>query len=362
MLTGINNFLAPLNRYLARMSFTGNTRMEFYRSLLLLLNNHVRLNEALTELYSVYSENGKKRSAPVAVVIDECLQKMNDGESFSVAISWWVPGEEAMLLQAGELAGKLAEAFGEAEKLMRARKKITGAIAGALSYPLVLFTMMGFLLHMVATDLVPKLAKVVDPKKWSGSAGILRDIAEFVTSYGLLSVIALVGLFFAVILSFPWLRGRTRVFLDSIPPWSLYRLVHGATFLLNVGALIKSGMRLNSALDKLSAEANPWLKERIEAASEGLSEGKNFGEALTSSGFNFPDKKANRFLAVIASYSGIDNAIIQFGNSWLEETVTKIQNVSKLMLMMGVMSVGLTMLLVIAGAGGIQDAIQASVG
>lgn len=362
MKNAINTFFEPLNRRLAKMSFTGSVRLDFYRSLILLLDNQVRLNEALAELWNVYSNGGKKETAAVAIVIDECLQRMNDGESFSEAISWWLPVEEAMLLQAGEIAGRLGEAFNEAEKIMVARKKIVGAIAGALAYPLVLFSMMGFLLHMVATDLVPKLAKVVDPQSWQGAAGLLRDIASFVTQYGVMTIIILVVVVAAIVISLPRLRGPLRVTLDYLPPWSIYRLVHGATFLLNVGALIKSGMRLNSALDKLNEGTNPWLSERITAALVGLSEGRNFGEALTESGYNFPDKKANRFLAVISSYSGIDKAIITFGNRWLEETVIKIQNVSKLMLMLGVSSVGLTMLIVIAGAGGIQDAIQASVG
>ncbi|HEY3591066.1 MAG TPA: type II secretion system F family protein [Buttiauxella sp.] len=355
-------FLEPLNRFLARMSFTSGVRLDFYRSLILLLDNQVRLNEALAELHNVYSHGGKKLNAPVAMVINECLQRMNDGESFSETMAWWLPVEEAMLLQAGELAGRLGDAFNEAEKIMAARKKIVGAIAGAVAYPLVLFAMMGFLLQMVANDLVPKLAKVVDPAKWEGAAGLLRDIASFVTNYGSTTVIVIVVTFTAITISLPRLRGPLRVALDNLPPWSIYRLVHGATFLLNVGALIKSGMRLNSALEKLSEGTSPWLEERITAALDGLSEGKNFGEALTDSGYNFPDKKANRFLAVISTYSGIDKAIISFGNRWLEETVNKIQSISKFMLMSGVACVGITMLLVIAGAGGIQDAIQASVG
>ena len=362
MAAELDKFLEPLNQYLTKMSFSSGVRLDFYRSLILLLDNQVRLNEALAELYGVYSNGGKKRSAPVAVVINECLQRMNEGDSFSEAISWWLPPAEAMLLQAGELAGRLGEAFGEAEKIMTARKKIVGAIVGAITYPVVLFSMMGFLLHMVATDLVPKLAKVVDPSKWEGAAGLLRDIASFVTNYGVTTIAVIVCSIIAIAVSMRILRGPLRVFLDNLPPWSIYRLVHGATFLLNVGALIKSGMRLNSALDKLNEGSNPWLNERITGALDGLSEGKNFGEALTDSGYHFPDKKANRFLAVISTYSGIDKAILTFGNRWLEETVTKIQGISKLMLMLGVACVGIVMLLVIAGAGGIQDAIQSSVG
>ncbi|KML17794.1 hypothetical protein VL10_24015 [Leclercia adecarboxylata] len=362
MLNELNDYLAPLTRYLTRFSFTATIRLDFYRSLLLLMENHVRLNEALTELHAVYSNYGKRINAPVAVVIDECLKKMNEGVAFSEALSWWLPVEEGMLLQAGEMAGKLGDAFNEAEKIMTARKRISGAITGALAYPVLLFIMTGFLLHMIATDLVPKLARVVDPSQWHGSAAWLRDIASVVTDYGLTVVMTILLLGVFTVISLPLLKGKTRVLLDMLPPWSIYRLVHGTTFLLNVGSLIKSGMQLSTALDKLRVGASPWLAERIDAATDGLAEGKNFGEALISSGYHFPDRKANRFLAVISAYSGTDDAIIKFSHRWLEETVTQIQNGAKMMLISGVACVGIIMMLVIVGAGGIQDAIQASVG
>ncbi|WP_253306630.1 type II secretion system F family protein [unidentified bacterial endosymbiont] len=351
-----------LNAYLAKYSFGSGVRLDFYRSLMLLISNQVRLNEALNELHRVYSNDGQQPYQPVAMVIQDCIDSMNEGLPFTEALSRWVPMEEGMLLQAGEASGKLDEAFADAERIMIAQKQIIGAIAGAVAYPLVLFLLTGFLLNMIATELVPKLAQVVDPAKWTGPAAMLYHLANYVQHYGPLTVIVLLVIVVASLSSLSWFGTPLRIWLDRIPPWSIYRMVHGATFLLNISALIKSGMRLNMALNKLLEHANPWLRTRLEAVAEELAAGKNFGEALSDTGYHFPDKKANRFLAVIAAYSGLDVAMAKFGNSWLEDTVAYIQRIAKLILVFGVLAVGVTMLLVIAGAGGLQDAVQSSVG
>lgn len=357
--SSLKRLLQSLDRTLAKSAFGSGARLDFYRALLLLLDNQVRLNEALKELYRIYSQEGKKRSAPVAIVIDSCLAGMNNGISFTERLSEWVPPEEGMLLQSGEASGQLAAAFNEAEKIMEAKKQIVSAVAGAISYPIALIAMTGFLLNMIATELVPQLAQVVDPSTWTGSAAILNALANFTTHYGLFTVAGLITLGLFITVSLPRLNGPLRIWLDRIPPWSIYRMVQGSTFLLNVSAMITSGMRLNVALTKLAAPANPWLKLRINGTLKELAAGKNFGEALCATGYNFPDQKANRFLSVIAEYSGLDLALAKFGRSWLAETVQWIQRIAKLILVIGILAVGCTMLVVISGAGGLQDSIQA---
>ncbi len=357
--SAITRLLQSINNTLAKSAFGSGARLDFYRALLLLLDNQVRLNQALKELYRIYSQEGKKRSAPVAIVIDSCLAGMNNGISFTERLSDWIPPEEGMLLQSGEASGQLAAAFNEAEKIMEAKKQIVSAVAGAITYPIVLIAMTGFLLNMIATELVPQLAQVVDPSTWTGSAAILNIMANFTTHYGLLTVGGLITLGFLITISLPRLNGPLRIWLDRVPPWSIYRMVQGSTFLLNVSAMITSGMLLNVALTKLAAPANPWLKLRINSTLKELAAGKNFGEALCATGYHFPDQKANRFLSVIAEYSGLDRALAKFGRSWLVETVKGIQQIAKLILVTGILAVGGTMLIVIAGAGGLQDSIQA---
>ncbi|MEW9809025.1 MAG: type II secretion system F family protein [Candidatus Symbiodolus clandestinus] len=354
----VKQALQQLDYRLAKMAFGSSIRLDFYQALLLLLDNQVRLNEALKELYRVYSHEGRKASAPVAIVINDCLTGMKEGIAFSERLSAWVPIEEGMLLQSGEAAGRLAAAFGETEKLIEAKKQIVSAVAGAVTYPIALIAMSGFLLNMVATELVPQLAQLVDPKSWTGSAAILNVLASFTTDYGLLTVGIVITLAVVIGFSLPRFNGPGRIWLDKLPPWSLYRMIQGATFLLNVSALIQSGMQLNMALAKLAVSTSPWLKVRINSTLKQLAAGKNFGEALCATGYHFPDAKANRFLSVIAEYSGLDIALAKFGRSWLTETVQGIQKISKLILIGGIMLVGSIMLLVIAGANGLQDSLQ----
>ncbi|CAI1007345.1 type II secretion system F family protein [Serratia quinivorans] len=357
-----NALLQRLDDRLLRLAFRAATRREFYRSLQLLLGNQVQLNQALIELYAVYSDDGAKPKTPMARIIDHCQQKMNNGLAFSEALGDWLPPDEKMLLQAGESAGDLVAAFSDIEKIMNARKRIVGAVIGALAYPLVLFTLLGFLLRMVANDLVPKFAKIVDPDLWTGAAAVLYQLANFVNGYGLITVVLAVVLVLAIAMSLPYLRGGIRIRLDRLPPWSIYRMIQGATFMLSVSALLNSGMQIKLIMRKLAQPATPWLKERVEAASAELSAGRNLGEALSYSGYHFPDRRANNFLRVIAAYSGVEKAIAVFATDWLEETVVRIQKAASLMLVICIMLVGITLLMVIAGAGGLQEAIQNMVG
>lgn len=352
--------LQKIERFFSKLFFSGALRTDFYRSLLILLRNQVRLNEALKTLYDIYSENGKKKQQPLPVVIRDCIDGVNNGLPFSAALAHWVPSAEGMLLQSGEKSGRLAEAFEESGKIMRAKKRIVGAIFGALAYPLVLSAMLIFLLRMVANDLVPKLVMVIDPAKWQGAGAVLRDIAEFVQNRGLTVLAGLGVLILLIVSSFSLCGGRLRVLLDKLPPWSVYRMIHGSTFLINLASLLKSGMRLHAAMEQLATVSSHWLQERIQASIVELTLGKNLGEALHDSGYGFPDQRANRFLAVIAEYSGLEVALADFAHSWMEETIERIEKISKLVLISGVALIGGTMLLIVAGVGGIQDAIQSS--
>ncbi len=144
----------------------------------------------------------------------------------------------------------------------------------------------------MAKQLVPKLSKVTDPQSWDGAAKLLYRIAQFITGYGAFALILILLLALFVFTTLPYLRGRVRVLLDQSPPWSIYRTLHGSTFLLNVAVMLQSGVRLEEALLLLAANAKPWLKERIDAALYGIRIGGNLGVALHRAGYGFPDKKA----------------------------------------------------------------------
>lgn len=352
--------------FVIRLQFGASARIEFYEAMMLLMENGVLLNDALKEMYKVASDEGRKPKNPRAIILHDCMMGVAEGRPLSKALSAWVSPEECSLLAAGEKSGRLVDdkdglgAFSQAIKVITAKRQIIGAVALATVYPTVLGVLSVVLLNMVATKLVPKLAKTTNPEHWEGPAALLYGISKFVTGYGKPSLIALLLLLAVIFSTLPYLRGSLRVYLDKIPPWSVYRMLHGSTFMLNLAVLLQSGIQIQAALALLAETAKPWLRERIDAAKYGIGIGGSLGVALHRAGYDFPDKKAVQYLMILSSREGFERAIGRFGDRWLDISIKNIQSLAKVMLAVGVLAIGGLMLIVIAGAGGIEDAMQAS--
>lgn len=358
-------FRETLEFYYLKSLFGSRQRIEFYKSLSLLVKNGVKLHDALTEIYNIYSDNGRSPNNIQSVVAQECLLGVAEGLRFSDTLGKWVGYQEHMLIAAGEETGKLVDgldyqgAFSKAIDVVNAMGAVRGAIMKATLYPSVLFAEGVFLLHKVSYDLVPKLSRSTDTESWNGPARLLKLIADTVTGYGLPILLAVAVLLIASLVTLPYFRGPLRLFLERIPvtPWAIYRTFHGSTFLLNVGVLQSSGVKLNDALVKLGSRAGPWLKERIDATLYGVNIGSGLGQALYKAGFDFPDKKAVQFLRVISGKDGANEEIEQFGKDWMKDSIEQLQGVANMLLGGSMLMVGALMLLVIAGASGMSDAM-----
>jgi type II secretory pathway component PulF len=345
--------------------FGTRQRIEFYKSLSLLIKNGVKLHDALSDIYNIYSDNGQNPNNIQAIVAQECLLGISEGLRFSDTLAKWTGYQEHMLIAAGEETGKLIDgkdyqgAFNKAIDVVNAMGAVRGAIMKASLYPSVLFAEGVFLLNKVATDLVPKLAQSTNPETWNGPATLLRMIADTVTNYGLSTLLITLALFVVTIITLPYLRGSLRLFLERIPitPWAIYRTFHGSTFLLNVGVLQSSGIKLNDAMAKLGHRASPWLKERIDAILYGINIGNGLGQALYKAGYDFPDKKAVQFLRVISGKDGANEEIEQFGKDWMKDSVGQLEGVASSLLTGSLLAIGALMLIVIAGAAGMTDSM-----
>lgn len=340
-----------------RSRFKVKDRIEFYESLILLLDNRVLLNDALIEMFNIYSDSGKRPKRIRAMVAQECLLGISDGKSLSMVLAKWVSYDEFSLIEAGEQAGDLQSAFRKSMRVVDAKRQIGQAVATATIYPSILGAQGAYLLQKISTDLVPKLGRSTNPETWNAPAQLLKLIADFVTGFGGPTLVILLGLLFGSFLSLPYLRGNVRYYLDKIPPWSIYRMLYGSTFLLNVGVLLGSGVKLNEALERMSKRANPWLKERINAALYGVNIGSNLGQALYKAGYDFPDKRAVQYLRIISGRDGAEENVERFGDRWMDESVKQLKSLAAVLLGSAILLNGVLMLLVIVGANGISDAM-----
>ncbi|MFJ5299231.1 type II secretion system F family protein [Pseudomonas sp. NPDC088368] len=346
--------------------FGGKERIQFYESMVALLENGVDIDTALDEIAAIYGGRDKAITAgkgktfktsnhPIDLACSGMLMSVRNGKTFAFSCRTWMPPQEASIIEAGEKSGNLEQAFRDCVRIIEARKRITSLVLSTTLYPALLWALMAYLLHVIASRMVPAMARMSNPEGWSGAPYVLYLISSFVNNWGVIALIVVLLAIVISLVSLPYFRGPLRVYLERIPPWSIYKALHGSTFLLNISVMLRSNIGQIEALDALAQNASPWMRERLAAARYGVSMGKNFGVALKIAGHDFPDKMAVQFLCVLATRQGFSDSIHRFSNRWLDSSLKLVELYAKGVLMVSSVAMGSLMVLVLIGTYSMQS-------
>jgi len=319
--------LKRLRRYVVRKTFGDKQRLQFYEALRFLIINKQQLKPALQQMRDTWTDFGQKWH-PYAELLDDCIDAVrenNDEHTLENTLARWLPYTEASVISAGIISGRLPETLQFASELTTSGDRIRQAIWQISVYPLGLISMLAGTLYVLNAQLMPLLTQISQPENWSGALGFIYDTSRFISHYGLLSGIALSLLLLWMCWSFSrWHRpDKLRRLADCLMPWSVYKDIQGATFLLNTGVLLQSGVKLKEALMLLQDAAPPWLAVRIEAVTEHVRSGKQLGAALKASVYAFPSREAVNQLSMLQG-DGTDEIIMNFGKRELEQTLRRL--------------------------------------
>uniref|UniRef100_UPI002FCA1FE9 type II secretion system F family protein n=1 Tax=Devosia sp. TaxID=1871048 RepID=UPI002FCA1FE9 len=286
---------------------------------------------------------------------------VSNGKALADAMANWLPSQERALIDAGQESGDLIGALNDCVRLIEARGKILSSVIGATFYPALLWALLAYLLGVISYKMVPNMARMSDPRSWTGTAALLYEIANFVTGQGIYFLVGFILLLILIFWSMPYYTGPGRVALDRMPPWSIYRTLQGTTFLLNVAVMLRAGIKPYDSLQMLSRTANPWLKQRVEAARYGVGLGQNFGQALKNAGHEFPDKQAIQFLCVLAGRKGFAEAAMRFSSRWLENSLKQVAVAASLIRNISLLLVGAMMILTLLGSYEMEAIVRAGI-
>lgn len=340
-----------------RMSVSSRTRAEIYNTLGSLLDNGALLSDSLDKLYAIYSDEGRKPTRAVAAMLYEVKGMVADGKTFAQAIEPWVSGEEAALIAAGERTGNLRAAFTDALYLISVRKRIWGAVAGGVVYPVILAIALIVMLKIIAYKVIPALSKTSPAETWEGPGHLTYLMSYFVQHYGLITLITLLVLLAVVIISLPTKTGTMRYYLDKIPPWSIYRRINGGLFMLALAVLIRSGVKQAEALELLLSNANRYMRERLEAVIYGTTKGLFLGQALLESEFDFPDRRTILLLTILDKLDGFDIALRRFADDELVRVQQQVEAAMKTFYVVMLALMGLITAIITLGSFSIQNSI-----
>lgn len=342
----MNDLEVKLNIWFFRLS--KQSRRRLWMKLSKLLTNGVAIIEALNSINQRLITSGRGRS-PASLALSSWIIQLRNGKKFSDAIQGWVDLDEQMIIAAGEQSGELDKSLRASCEVMEAKKKIRKAVLGGLTYPVVAMIVSFGMLYMFSFKIIPNFSRVVRDDQWQGTARMLVDFSEFSRSWILLIGFCVVALIVAFFISLPRWTGGLRIKLDKYPPYSIYRMLQGSSWLISFATLVSAGVRVENALEKLSASAAPWLKVRVQACLRNMKSGMNPGEALSRTGYGFPDEEIIDDLTVYARLSGFDQALALIGREWIADSVESINGMMKVVFAFSLFIVGIFIAFMVSG-------------
>ncbi len=358
--TAMRKFNAAEEYYAKFMiAFAGKTRLKLYKKIASLMKNRFSLMDALDMLHDSASNGGKNPGEPLAIAIASWGRALNNGKTFSEALRGWAPDRERLMLSVGDVSD-LENALLNLIKVSEGSTKMIRPIVSSITYPAFLMMMAVLIIYAIGVYMVPPMVDAAPNVRWRGMAKDLVDLSawikdNWIVAFSLLPIIMAVVYFTISI----W-TGKVRVFFDAIPPWSLYRIFVGISWLLSLSALISGGTPISNAMRALRRDASRYLRERIDKTLVFINNGENLGQALAKTKLNFPDPEIINDLKIYSELDNFEEALNNMANEWLDDSVIMIEQKASVLNMIALLLIAGVIAWAVMGTFEMQDQITSS--
>lgn len=347
---------------MAKFSFSANKKTRLMRQMQRLNKAGISTAASLDMLYALYSQNGKKAKDNTAIAVNEWRKKLRAGRSLASSLSGWVNKSEEMIIEAGEQSNKLSEAMADALEASSAARRIRRTITMAMAYPVVMLIALCAMLYGFSTGIVPTFAEIVPPQQWTGNAARMYGLSQFVINWLPFLVFGVLALGVAAWLSLPRLTGPTRTILDKLPPFSIYKVTAGASFMMSMRGFIAAGITVPEALRRIARGSTPYIRSRTEAILGQVNAGHNLGDAMTRAKQNFPDPDINGEISIYAGLDDFARNLDVLAKEWIEGAVERTQQASKVLSNIMLVLLAGTIMFMAVSMFELQDIITRSTG
>lgn len=352
-----------VEEYYARlvMQFSNKVRLKLYRKIASLMKNRFSLMDALDMLHDGASNGGKNPGEPLAIAIAAWGKALNNGKTFSDALKGWAPDRERLMLSVGDVSD-LESALLNLIKVTEGSTKMIRPIVGAIAYPSFLLMMAVLIIYAIGVYMVPPMIDAAPGVRWRGLARDLVDLSGWIKDNWMIAFASLPITMAIIYFTIGIWTGKIRAIFDNIPPWSLYKVFTGISWLLALSALVKGGTPVSTALRALRRDASRYLKERIDKTLVFVNNGDNLGQALGKTHLDFPDKEIIGDLKIYSELDNFEEALDNLANDWLEESVYMIEEKAGILNMVALLSIGAVIAWAVMGTFEMQDQITSGMG
>ncbi|MBP5215412.1 MAG: type II secretion system F family protein [Alphaproteobacteria bacterium] len=323
-----NQWTLSYAKFMCNLSNKG--RLKIYRKLAALLRNRFSLMNSLDMIYNGLSDEGAHPNEPMAIAVSSWGRALQEGHPFSEALKGWAPSRERLMLSVGDVSD-LESALMNLIKVSEGSSRMIRPIVSAIAYPAFLLMMSVLILYAIGVYMVPPMLSAAPGLVWTGTARSLVNLSEWIQKNWAIAfaILPVIGIIIYATIGI-WSRGL-RIRFDRYPPWSLYKIFTGITWLLALSALVKGGVPVSIALTSLRKDSSRYLRDRIDGALFHIKNGDNLGQALAKAKQEFPDKQIISDLKVYSELDNFEEALDKLANEWLEDSVYLIEQKSEIM-------------------------------
>lgn len=353
---GLGNLEAPewLDAFFRRTAprmWPTKSRMTYFSRLAAQIENGLSAPEATRRLWGRAKKRwGSWRYDPEVLALDSIATQLENGQPLDRALRGWAKSTEITMVSAGERAGKMPESLRMIVDSSKQVGRLRQRLFNELWEPGMIGIMGMYLFYLVGADMVPSMESILPTDRWPLMAKLLLPIGWLATSgAAVIGLGVIIILCIAIYFSLPrWSNGWRRYF-DRIPPWSIYRVIHGGAWIVGFCNLISAEIREQEALKIQASTAPPWLRDRLSAARIHVAGGKSLGEAMSLPGYGFPDPEIIEDMETFAGFANFPDLFRKIGEEWIEENEERI--VRKLRILGTALNVGINILILVVVLG-----------
>ncbi|CAO94865.1 type II secretion system F family protein [Erwinia tasmaniensis] len=314
-------------RFLYHATFSELDRIEIYDDFRQYLLDGRHVKDAYQRLIDNYSRRGKKPGDAVAQILSECAENLGNGFGLGESMREWIPDQELSIIESCDLAGRPEDGFMNAITIADGTGRIRSIVKSTATVSCYLILLSIGVVALFCIMLVPAILQSVPLQQWNTLQTGVYYFYLLLTQWWWLLLLCMGGIVAAVIFSLNRLTGRLRFFLDRFPPWSIYRRIQGAAFIMNMNAMDAAGIPIEQAVTSMKKSTrSSWLYERLEALERAVSTGeKNLGQALDATGYEFPDERAIIKLQSLFETKNSEGSLKRFAATWLDRTVSSVE-------------------------------------
>jgi len=163
------------------------------------------------------------------------------------------------------------------------------------------------------------------------------------------------------------ITGKWRIYLEKIPPYSLFRVLQGASWLTTYSSMLQSGRRVESILVELifmaERDGNKYLADRTyKIMVENAAGAENIGIAMERAGTAFPDNELIADLVMQSSLTNFDQRIEVLADRWINDSVKRVQKIARLINGITFLVLCSVITMIVMGVISLQQQIASSMG